>query len=195
MVFYWGDKRAINSVIIIPVMQKKLIGLVRLDNPDIKKASGLFPIFPLIGGYLGSIHMNYQKEDILEQHQILLKDNNIKLEKEREFLDVLCRDFTSVYYVNLMEDTIEPLKLDQVANAARFENLTKRNTQCYTQMIHKYASEFVVPAQADKFDNISCICKIKPAGTVFKPQTSSPVAVQAVAKYFQERYHLRYEVL
>ena len=54
------------------------------------------------------------------------------------------------------------MKLDQVANAASFENLRKRNTQCYSEMMRRYCKEFVVPGHADKFEktmNISSLSK------------------------------------
>ena len=149
--------RGITGVIAIPILHKKLFGLIKIDDPDMEKTGEFLPVLSLIGAYLASVRLNNQKEDILEQHQIMLQDNRVKLEQEREFLDVLCRDFTSVYYVDLQADTLEPLKLDQVANAARYENLTKRSTQCYTQMMRKYCDEFVVAGQAERFIKIMSI--------------------------------------
>lgn len=52
-----------------------------------------------IGMHLGSIWQNIDKDFLLMQRQDIINENKSELEKEKQFLDVLCRDYTSVYYV------------------------------------------------------------------------------------------------
>lgn len=49
----------------------------------------------------------------------LLGKNLESMEKERQILNVLCEDCTSVYKVNLLDDTAEVVKLEQGANAPK----------------------------------------------------------------------------
>ena len=39
-----------------------------------------------------------------------MTEHNLELERERKFLEVLCREYTSVYCLDLSTGTIEPLK-------------------------------------------------------------------------------------
>ena len=54
-----------------------------------------------------------------------------KLSQERMFLDVLCRDYTSVYYLNLNEDEVEVLKIASTANAVHVVGTQLRQKRRY----------------------------------------------------------------
>ena len=49
------------------------------------------------------------------------------MEKERQILNVLCEDCTSVYKVNLLDDTAEVVKLEQGANAPKILKNRKKS--------------------------------------------------------------------
>ena len=60
-------------------------------------------------------HLNTARENL--RMFTLLGKNLESMEKERQILNVLCEDCTSVYKVNLLDDTAEVVKLEQGANA------------------------------------------------------------------------------
>ena len=48
-----------------------------------------------------------------------VQKNNEKVQTERMFLDVLCRNYTTVNYVDLKSNIAKTLKVDKSANAAK----------------------------------------------------------------------------
>ena len=52
-----------------------------------------------------------------------VQKNNEKVQTERMFLDVLCRNYTTVNYVDLKSNIAKTLKVDKSANAAKILNL------------------------------------------------------------------------
>lgn len=74
-----------------------------------------------------------------------------ELRKERMFLDVLCRDYTSVYYLNLKEDVLEVLKIASTANAANMIGTQLRQKRHYTQEMKKYCERYVADTEKKEF--------------------------------------------
>lgn len=71
-----------------------------------------------------------------------------ELSQERMFLDVLCRDYTSVYYLNLNEDEVEVLKIASTANAVHVVGTQLRQKRRYSEEMKKYCESYV--ADSDK---------------------------------------------
>lgn len=71
-----------------------------------------------------------------------------ELSQERMFLDVLCRDYTSVYYLNLNEDAVEVLKIASTANAVHVVGTQLRQKRRYSEEMKKYCESYV--ADSDK---------------------------------------------
>lgn len=65
-----------------------------------------------------------------------------KLNIERQYLDVLSRDFTSVYHVNLDDNTATPLKQGENTNASLL-NLKLRQTFSYSQNMLSYCENYI----------------------------------------------------
>lgn len=86
---------------------------------------------------------------------------NLKLEKEKQFLDVLCRDYTSVYYVDLEKNTLELLKLDRIANAANFIPVENPKPLDYTETIKIYAEKYIASESIDFFKKTMDIQNLK----------------------------------
>lgn len=74
-----------------------------------------------------------------------------ELRKERLFLEVLCRDYTSVYYFDLKNDTIDILKLDENANAGKLLGTEIRKKINYTEDLKKYCERYVVENEQQAF--------------------------------------------
>lgn len=66
-----------------------------------------------------------------------------ELRKERMFLEVLCRDYTSVYYFDLKQGTIEILKINAKANAADMFGEELRKKLDYAVEMKKYCAAYV----------------------------------------------------
>lgn len=73
------------------------------------------------------------------------------LRKERMFLDVLCRDYTSVYFFDLERDTLEILKMDGNANAVAMVGSELRKTFDYSKEMAKYCSIYVSEENQENF--------------------------------------------
>lgn len=132
-----------------------LMGFVSIEDADIEMAKKFISVIPVIGAYLGSVRTNYLRENTIRQHEETLNKSRLELDRERKFLNVLCRDYTSVYYADLESDTFEALKIDHRANAANFEELTEeRRILCYSRMITQYGENFVIKRQRKMFLNI-----------------------------------------
>ena len=82
-----------------------------------------------------------------------IKINNPEgeLRKERMLLDVLCREYTSVYYYDLKNDTFEILRLDGEANAVKMFGTTLRQKLDYSKEMEHYCKNYVIPEQQEKF--------------------------------------------
>ena len=73
------------------------------------------------------------------------------LRKERMFLEVLCRDYTSVYFFDLRKDTLEILKMDGNANAAAMVGSELRKTFDYSKEMTKYCNVYVSEEEQEDF--------------------------------------------
>lgn len=129
------------------VYENAVSGFVVMRNPDFAASRQLIDSLPVIGGYLGSVQANFRRQDSLTQLEQLLRDTTT-LHKEQAFLNVLCRDYTSIYYADLIAGTLEPLKVDDTANAARIKDIASLP---YDTLIRQYADNFVLPGSRAAF--------------------------------------------
>ena len=82
-----------------------------------------------------------------------IKKNNLaeNLRKERMFLEVLCRDYTSVYYFDLKNDTLEILKMDRKSNTVNMVGATLRKKLDYSKEMRTYCNTYVVEEYQEEF--------------------------------------------
>ena len=78
-------------------------------------------------------------------------ENQTQLERERQFLEVLCKDYTTVYYLNLSADLMEPLKINQASNVARMSGVQTRQTARYSDQMRIYCGRYVIPDEQQRF--------------------------------------------
>lgn len=74
-----------------------------------------------------------------------------ELRRERMFLEVLCRDYTSVYFFDLKSDTLEILKIDPSANVVGMIGDELRKRLDYSTAMRNYCSTYVVEEEQEKF--------------------------------------------
>lgn len=128
------------------------IGFAILENPDNDRAEAFLSLTPLIGAYFGSVRSNYRKNDMLEKHVETLTRSQAALKRERQFLDVLYRDYTSAYYVDLTKDSFEPLKIDSSSNAALIlASESRERIRSFSRMVRKYCADYIPPHHQEKF--------------------------------------------
>ena len=152
----------INSVIAFPISYAgNLLGYIRLDEFLVPPTPLQLSLMHTIGMHLGSIWQNIDKDFLLMQRQNIINESKSALEKEQQFLDVLCRDYISVYYVDLDKNTIEPLKLDRVANAAEFIPAQNPVPLNYTEIMNTYSQKYVVSESIDFFRKTMDINNLK----------------------------------
>lgn len=74
-----------------------------------------------------------------------------ELRKERLFLEVLCRDYTAVYYFDLKNDTLEILKMDKNANSVNMFGTKLRKKLNYSKEMIRYCSLYVIESEQKEF--------------------------------------------
>ena len=153
--YQWLKERDIHSVIAFPTLyENHVTGFVALDNPDMERSAQFIQAIPLIEAYLGSVRANYQKQDRLDLYGRLLQQENGINQKKQGFLNVFCRDYTSIYYLDLHTGMMETLKMETTANAAVIPGMHTETPKGYTEMLAQYAEQYVIREQADWFRHV-----------------------------------------
>lgn len=153
----------INTMIAFRLTQgRELSGCMILENPDMKVSAAFVELIPLIDVFLGNVRKNYQNETDRKQSQTIINEKRTELEKERQFLEVLSRDYTTVYHLDLVNDTLEPLKITEDANATRIDALQVRKKINYTQHMKFYCKKYVASRNRDE------VLKIMKSSVLYK---------------------------
>ena len=82
---------------------------------------------------------------------VLAKDDSENLITEHQFLEVICRDYTSVYYVDLFNDVAEPIKVALSGNAVKMDRIRVRERIGYTETYENYCNKFVTESNRKEF--------------------------------------------
>lgn len=120
-----------------------LSGCMILENPDLEASGTFIELIPLIDVFLGNVRQNHNNEALWKCSQEKIGEGKIELERERQFLEVLCRDYTTVYHLDLIHDTLEALKMTKTANAASIQTIQMRKKINYTEHMRFYCNEYV----------------------------------------------------
>ena len=97
------------------------------------------------------ILMVFKKVDTV---QSLQKDTAMQLRKERSFLDVLCRDYTSVYYYEEKKQSVQILKMGKDSNEVNLIGDQLRASFSYMVEMEKYCKTYVVEDQQEDFKKV-----------------------------------------
>lgn len=146
------DGQNIDSLIIIPIFSnKKLIGFIGFDNPERKKTALSLRLLKAVAGHIGGLKQNLFMMEALEEKQKSLESSLFELNKEKKILDVLSIDYTSVYYCDLVEDTMIALKQGEYTNASVTDAKLTTGMETYSFRIQYYFEHFVIPESAPDF--------------------------------------------
>ncbi len=142
----------IGSIIIIPVMSGgKVTGYMGVDNPDRNRIELAVRLLRGISGHIGGLKNNLRMMRELEQNKLSLQESLDAINKEKSILDVLSIDYTSIYYCDLINDELIPLKCDDYNNAAAVVKETAENGGSYSFIIKHYFEHFVIKESAPDF--------------------------------------------
>lgn len=107
-------------------------------------------------------------DDLYTKQNEQLEITAAKLRQERKFLDVLCRDYTSVYFYDMTNNTIEVLKISSAANETNIIGKQIRSVFDYPSEMKKYCNTYVL-----KKDQNAFIQNLSPATIATKLSKSS----------------------
>ncbi|WP_432630177.1 hybrid sensor histidine kinase/response regulator [Brotaphodocola sp.] len=142
----------LHAVIMIPILVRgELNGCIGFDNPERNRSELSLRLLTSIGGHIGGLKENLTIMEKLEQKQQSLENSLRELNKEKKILDVLSIDYTSVYYCDLMEDTMIALKQGCDTNAAVADQKITVGRQSFSFRIQYYFDHFVVKESAPDF--------------------------------------------
>lgn len=142
----------LHSLIIIPIFSNSVFnGFIGIDNPEQSSSEMSLRLLSAVGGHIGSLKQNLHMLAQLEEKQGELKNSLEELEKEKKILDTLCIDYTSVYYCDLIEDIIYPIKQGELTNAFLTDQSLTAQQHCYTYRIQYYFDHFVIHESAVDF--------------------------------------------
>lgn len=92
--------------------------------------------------------------DYIEQRERREKELEVQrsrqLDMETQYLEILSRDFTSVYHVNLDRDTAFPLKQGENTNSSLLYSKV-RKLENYTELVEYYGKHFVAQSSQSGF--------------------------------------------
>ena len=135
----------IHSEIAVPIFSNKTLnGFIGLDNPELNFLEMSTKLVSDVG-----IHLSYMRENKKIMHK--LQERQERLEREKHLLDALCIDYSSVYYCDLIEDTIKPIKEDARTNGATITALSNTEKQSYKERVRFYYDNYVIKETAIDF--------------------------------------------
>lgn len=95
--------------------------------------------------------MKEQNSEKIMDRLVLAKDDTENLITEHQFLEVICRDYTSVYYVDLCNDVAEPIKVALNGNVIKMDRIQVRERIGYTETYQNYCDRFVKESNQKEF--------------------------------------------
>lgn len=146
------EGQGIHSLIVIPIFaHNRLNGYIGFDNPEQSRAALSVRLLSSIGGHISSLKDNFFMMEELNKKQEVLKKSFNEISREKNILDTLSIDYTSVYYCDLKKDTITALKQGEDTNAAVTEFKIADGLQKYSFRIQYYYDNFVIKESAPDF--------------------------------------------
>ncbi len=150
------DGQDIHSLIVIPIFaSKRLNGYIGFDNPEKSMTSLSVRLLTSVGAYIGGVKENTSMMQKLAEKQQSLQESVAELQEEKNILDALSIDYTSVYYCDLEQDLMLPLKQCADTNAVVAERAMRDGLQdglkSYSFRIQYYFDHFIVQESAPDF--------------------------------------------
>ena len=146
------SNQGIKSVILAPLVSGGMVtGYMGIDNPEHSRMQLTVSLLKGITGHISGLKENLHMMKQLEQNQHSLQHGLQELNKEKSILDALSVDYTSIYYCDLMNDILIPIKCDEYNNAAAAVNAFDEQGGSYSGTIKDYFDHFVIKESAPDF--------------------------------------------
>lgn len=141
----------IHTVIVFPMFHTDTLwGVIGLDDPILDESQSLINLLTVVGSHLGSAYDSCHKSNLLDEKQNALQASIDAFRREQRFLQVLCRDYISVFFADLKKDYLEILKVDPEANVLQVSASEEYMTLSYKEIIESYCRQFMMQEEARK---------------------------------------------
>lgn len=141
----------IHTVIVFPMFHTDTLwGFIGLDDPILDESQSLINLLTVVGSHLGSAYDSCHKSNLLDEKQNALQASIDAFQREQRFLQVLCRDYISVFFADLKKDYLEILKVDPEANVLQVSASEEYMTLSYKEIIESYCRQFMMQEEARK---------------------------------------------
>lgn len=182
--------QSIRSEIAVPVFYRgSLSGFFGLDNPQRAMTAGQLRLLAFVGGHLGSARENLRMLTLLEEKQKSLEQNLQAVKLEQQMLKVLCKDSTSVYRVDLVNDRAEIVKIEEHSNSAGDLLPHGQELFSYAEAVEHYYHKCVLKESAPDFlqflDAENLMRELRTKDRVSRRYQSVPNAIGNI--YFEVR--------
>ena len=141
----------IHTVIVFPMFHTDTLWrFIGLDDPILDESQSLINLLTVVGSHLGSAYDSCHKSNVLDEKQNALQASIDAFQREQQFLQVLCQDYTAVFYADLKKDYLEILKVDPEANVLQVSASEEYMTLSYKEIIESYCRQFMMQEEARK---------------------------------------------
>ena len=143
--------QGIRSLIAFPIYHKSaLCGFIGVDDPELAQSQRFINLLTVVGGHLGSAYDSVRKDDLLAEQQEALEQTVQALEMDKQILEVLCQDYTSVFSVELFSGTLKVLKVAPSANVDQMLRHLPNGSLSYAELMTRYCQTYLSPEEAPK---------------------------------------------
>ena len=149
----------------------------------------VYRLLAFVGGHLGSARENLRMLTLLEEKQKSLEQNLQAVKLEQQMLKALCKDSTSVYRVDLMNDRAEIVKIEERSNSAGDLLPHGQELFSYAEAVEHYYHKCVLKESAPDFlqflDAENLMRELRTKDRVSRRYQSVPNAIGNI--YFEVR--------
>lgn len=134
----------VHSGIAYPIFHEgTMMGFIGLNNPRVSRMPKCVNLMEIVSRYLGISWSRHRANEHLQMEHSVQLQKKRELERGNLYLEILCQEYTSVYYVNLRTGMAEVIKLNMLANAARFISTERDKLTPYMPALRNYVNEYV----------------------------------------------------
>lgn len=165
--------------------------LARIDRTCSKEEMDelVYRLLAFVGGHLGSARENLRMLTLLGEKQKSLEQNLQAVKLEQQMLKALCKDSTSVYRVDLMNDRAEIVKIEEHSNSAGDLLPHGQELFSYAEAVEHYYHKCVLKESVPDFlqflDAESLMRELRTKDCVSRRYRSVPNAIGNI--YFEVR--------
>ena len=146
------SNEGVKSIILLPLVSGGTVtGYMGIDNPDRSRVELTVSLLKGISGHISGLKENLHMMKMLEENQRSLQQSLTELNKEKKILDALSIDYTSIYYCDLLNDSMIPIKCADYNNAAAMVKRSAGRKGSYSSSIQSYYEHFMIKESSPDF--------------------------------------------